>query len=243
MYLHELPDWPNFHWNSDRLTEPLAAVRHRQGRLIGHMQALGFNLRQEAVLQTLTADVLKSSEIEGERLDATRQYDRPLSVARLFAWHASLFPIGTSGMTRIGTRAWRDDSTGPMQVVSGPIGMERVWMEWFLWRKSLKRIGCLGRPIDSAQTTLIAVLAKAALWDAASAWEINERQRLVLNRPIDGSEGKLTTAKYAKLSKCFQDSALRDIQMLVECGLPIRNSEGGRSTIYALARNMNFPSR
>src|SRR5499427_7192653 len=70
MYIHELQDWPRFHWNRERLAEPLAAVRHRQGRLIGHMEALGFDLRQEAVLQTLTADVLKSSEIEGERLDA-----------------------------------------------------------------------------------------------------------------------------------------------------------------------------
>jgi Fic family protein len=70
MYIHELKDWPRFNWNREQLAEPLAAVRHRQGRLIGHMEALGFNLRQEAVLQTLTADVLQSSEIEGETLDA-----------------------------------------------------------------------------------------------------------------------------------------------------------------------------
>ena len=155
MYIHELKDWPRFHWNREQLAEPLAAVRHRQGRLIGHMEALGFNLRQEAVLQTLTADVLKSSEIEGEKLDAeqvrssiarrlgmdigalkpadrnvegvvemmldaTRHYDQPLTAERLFAWHASLFPTGRSGMTKIRTGAWRDDSTGPMEVVSGP---------------------------------------------------------------------------------------------------------------------------
>src|SRR5215472_14273611 len=70
MYIHERKDWPRFHWDTEKLAEPLASVRHRQGRLIGHMEALGFNLRQEAVLQTLTADVLKSSEIEGEKLDA-----------------------------------------------------------------------------------------------------------------------------------------------------------------------------
>src|SRR5271167_3529896 len=70
MYIHELRDWPQFHWSREKLAEPLASVRHRQGRLIGHMEALGFDLQQEAVLQTLTADVLKSSEIEGERLDA-----------------------------------------------------------------------------------------------------------------------------------------------------------------------------
>src|SRR4030095_3014751 len=161
MYIHELQDWPRFHWNRERLAEPLAAVRHRQGRLIGHMEALGFNLRQEAVLQTLTADVLESSEIEGEKLDAeqvrssiarrlgmdigplspaavyvagivammldaTRRYDQPLTAERLFSWHASLFPTGRSGMTKIRAGVWRDDRTGPMAVVSGPVGKEYV---------------------------------------------------------------------------------------------------------------------
>ena len=70
IYIHQLQDWPRFHWNRDRLTDLLASVRHRQGRLIGHMEALGFNLQQEAVLLTLTADVLKTSDIEGEKLNA-----------------------------------------------------------------------------------------------------------------------------------------------------------------------------
>src|SRR5258708_5042062 len=157
MYIHELQDWPRFDWDRERLAEPLVEVRHRQGRLIGHMEALGFNLRQEAVLETLTVDVVKSSEIEGEKLDpdqvrssiarrlgmdigaltpadhnvegivemmldATRHYDQPLTVERLFSWHASLFPTGRSGMARIRTGVWRDDSTGPMVVVSGPVG-------------------------------------------------------------------------------------------------------------------------
>src|ERR1039458_1503781 len=161
MYIHELKDWPRFSWSREQLGEPLADVRHRQGRLIGHMEALGFNLRQEAVLQTLTADVLKSTEIEGEKLDpeqvrssiarrlgidigalkpadrdvegvvemmldATRHYDQPLTDERLFSWHASLFPTGRSGVTRIRAGAWRDDSSGPMEVVSGPVGKERV---------------------------------------------------------------------------------------------------------------------
>jgi Fic family protein len=330
------------------------------------MEALGFNLRQEAVLQTLTSDVLKSSEIEGEKLDAeqvrssiarrlgmdigalkpadrnvegivemmldaTRQYDQPLTAERLFSWHASLFPIGRSGMAKIRAGAWRDDSTGPMEVVSGPIGKERVhfqappakrldgemqsfldwfnanadidpvlkgglahlwfvtihpfddgngriaraiadmalarseespqrfysmssqirqertayygileetqkgilditsWMEWFL--------GCLGRAIDGAQTTLGAVLAKARFWDAIAGIAINDRQRLVLNRLLDGFEGKLTTSKYAKLAKCSQDTALRDILPLVERGILVRNPEGGRSTSYALVED------
>jgi len=164
MYIHELPDWPHLHWDRERLAEPLAAVRHRQGRLIGHMEALGFKLQQEAVLETLTTDVLKTSEIEGEKLDAeqvrssvarrlgmdigalkpadrnvegvvemmldaTRRYDQHLSAERLFDWHASLFPTGRSGMVRIRVGAWRDDSTGPMEVVSGPLGKERVHFE------------------------------------------------------------------------------------------------------------------
>jgi Fic family protein len=366
MYIHELQDWPRFDWNREQLAEPLADVRHRQGRLIGHMEALGFNVRQEAVLETLTADVLKSSEIEGERLDAeqvrsslarrlglelgglkpadrdvegvvemildsTRRYDQPLTTVRLFAWHASLFPAGRSGMTRIGVGAWRDDSTGPMAVVSGPIGKEHVhftappaprlegemqaFLEWFnagagmdpvlkaglahlwfvtvhpfddgngriaraiadmalarsekspqrfysmsaqIWQEStayydiLERVqkgtldvtpwmewflGCLGRAIAGAQNTLARVLAKAHFWESVGRVAINERQRLVLNRLLDGLEGKLTTSKYAKLAKCSQDTALRDVLLLVEWGILVRNPGGGRSTSYALAGN------
>ena len=364
MYIHELDDWPRFTWNSDLLAEPLAAVRHRQGRLVGHLEALGFPLRQEAVLQTLTADVLKSSEIEGEKLDteqvrsslarrlgidigalkpadrhvegivemmldATRLYDPPLTAERLHSWQASLFPTGRSGMLKIRTGVWRDDTTGPMQVVSGPIGKEHVhflaptaarldaemhafldwfntpaaldpvlkaalahlwfvtihpfddgngriaraiadlalarsensplrfysmsaqirqeraayynilehtqkgtlditlWMDWFL--------ACLGRAIDGAQTTLAAVLAKARFWDAIAAVPLNPRQRLVLSLLLDGFAGNLTTTKYAKLAKCSQDTALRDILPLVERGILVRNPAGGRSTSYALA--------
>src|SRR5437879_8461170 len=133
MYVDERKYVPRLTWDREGLAEPLAAVRHQQGRLIGHKEALGFSLRQEAVLQTLTSDVLKSSEIEGEKLDAeqvrssiarrlgmdigalkpadrhvegvvemmldaTRQYDQPLTAERLFSWHSSLFPTGRSGM-------------------------------------------------------------------------------------------------------------------------------------------------
>lgn len=363
MYIYELKDWPRFNWKRELLAEPLADVRHRQGRLIGHMEALGFNLRQEAVLQTLTSDVLKSSEIEGEKLDAeqvrssiarrlgldigalkpadrnvegivdmmldaTRHYDQPLSTERLFAWHASLFPTGRSSMTNIRAGAWRDDSTGPMEVVSGPVGKERVhyqappaprvdgdmraFLEWFnanadidpvlkaglahLWfvtihpfddgngriaraiadmalarsENSPQRfysmsaqirqerhayydileetqkgtmnitpwmewfLGCMGRAIDGSRTALAAVLTKVRFWDVTVGVAINDRQRLVLNRLLDGFEGKLTTSKYAKLAKCSQDTALRDILLLVERGLLIRNPQGGRSTSYAL---------
>src|SRR5271156_6666865 len=161
VYIHERDDWPRFHWDQERLANQLAAVRHRQGRLIGRMEGLGFRLREEAVLSTLTQDVLKSSEIEGEildidqvrsslarrlgldigaltptdrhvegvvemMLDATQKYQEPLTEERLFGWHAALFPTGRSGMQKIRVGEWRDDSAGPMQVVSGPIGKERV---------------------------------------------------------------------------------------------------------------------
>jgi Fic family protein len=108
----------------------------------------------------------------------------------------------------------------------GPLDIT-PWMEWFL--------GCLGRAIDGAQTTLATVLTKARFWEAIAGVAINDRQRLVLNRLLDGFEGKLTTTKYAKLAKCSQDTALRDILPLVERGIFVRNPEGGRSTSYALA--------
>lgn len=163
-YIHQHPDWPRFTWRQDELATLLARVRHRQGRLIGQMLGLGFRLREEAVLHTLTEDVLKSSEIEGEvldkdqvrssiarrlgldigalaptdrhvegvvemMLDATQNYEAPLTAPRLFGWHASLFPTGYSGISRIDVGRWRGDGSGPMQVVSGPIGRERVHYE------------------------------------------------------------------------------------------------------------------
>ncbi|HMK88323.1 MAG TPA: Fic family protein [Methylocystis sp.] len=160
-YIYELPDWPKFRWSDEKIVTALARVRHHQGRLVGRMEGLGFPLKSEAVLQTLTEDVIQSSEIEGESLDreqvrssiarrlgmdigalapadhhvegvvdmtldATQNYAQALSAERLFAWHAALFPTGRSGMNRITVGAWRDDKTGPMQVISGPMGRERI---------------------------------------------------------------------------------------------------------------------
>jgi Fic family protein len=96
-------------------------------------------------------------------------------------------------------------------------------------------VGCLGRAIDTAQTTLSAVLAKARFWERIKDVQLNERQRLVINRLVDGFEGKLTTSKYAALAKCSQDTAHRDIVALVEHGVLTRNPEGSRSTSYSLA--------
>lgn len=164
MWIYEKKDWPNFIWDDKVLASLLAEARHRQGRLLGKMEALGFPIRQEASLNTLIIDVVNSSAIEGERLDtdevrssiarrlgiplqnakpvgrdvegivemmldATQNFDQALTAERLFGWHAALFPTGRSGMRRITVGAWRPAEAGPMQVVSGTIGHERVHYE------------------------------------------------------------------------------------------------------------------
>lgn len=363
-YIHQRSDWPHFAWNRDAIAEPLAAVSRRQGRLIGRMEGLGFKLREEAVLRTLTQDVLKSSEIEGEildadqvrssiarrlgmdigalapadrnvegvvemMLDATQNYDQPLTQDRMFAWHAALFPTGRSGMSKIIVGDWRDDRDGPMQVVSGPIGRERVhyeapaagvvaremaaFLKWFnaapetdlvlkaaiahLWfvtihpfedgngrtaraiadmmlarseaspqrfysmsaqiRAERNRyydmlertqrgdlditewilwfLECLDRAFDGAVATLASVLRKARFWETWAAQPINDRQRRILNALLDGFEGKLTSSKYATITKASQDTASRDIADLVERGILVKGAAGGRSTSYELA--------
>ncbi|MBI4892599.1 MAG: Fic family protein [Acidobacteria bacterium] len=363
LYIHEQPGWPQFRWDAEQLGTRLAAIRHRQGRLAGRMEGLGFPLQREAALETLTADVLKSSEIEGEQLDteevrsslarrlgmdtgalkradrrvegvvemmvdATRNYAAPLTVQRLQAWQAALFPTGHSGLRRIRAGAWRTDATGPMQVISGPLGNERVhfeapaaariegevgkflgWFEapqpldpvlkaglahlWFVtihpfedgngrvaraiadlalsrsegsaqrfysmssqiraersaYYSGLERaqggtldvtawlewfLSCLGRAIEVAHGTLDAVLRKARVWERMGDLRLNERQRGVVNRLLDGLEGKLTTSKYAKLARCSQDTAHRDIVGLMEAGILVQGPAGGRSTAYAM---------
>jgi Fic family protein len=154
-YIYDLEDWPKFFWDKDNSSKLLAMVRFHQGRLLGHMEAMGFLKRSEAHLQTLTTDVIKSSDIEGEvlpenqvrssiarrlgmniaglipsdrnvdgvvemMLDATQEFDKSLTKERLFDWHASLFPNGRIGMNKIAVGRWRDELSGPMQVISGP---------------------------------------------------------------------------------------------------------------------------
>ena len=365
-YVHLLPDWPNFRWNEAEIAAPLAAVRHRQGRLIGRMESLGFELRSEAILATLTDDVIKSSEIEGEdlnreqvrssiarrlgmdiagavhsdrnvegvvemMLDATQNFSRPLSKDRLFDWHAALFPTGRSGMTRITVGAWRLDEEGPMQVVSGPYGREKVhyqapaadrlademhaFLAWFespadhdavikaalahLWFVTIhpfddgngriaraiadmglarsegspqrfysmsaeirqRRKGyydilektqkgdmnitswlawfldCLDGAITRSENELQHVLTKARFWEEHRETPLNDRQRLMLNKLIDGFEGKLTSSKWALIAKCSQDTALRDIEALIVLGILVKEPAGGRSTSYMLVWN------
>lgn len=365
MYLWERPDWPRWRWDERRIATPLAAARHDQGLLLGRMRSLGFELREEAALATLTEDVLKTSEIEGEKLDraqvrsslarrlgmnvaglvradrhvdgvvemmldATQNFARRLTRRRLFDWHASLFPTGRSGMRRISVGAWRDDRAGPMQVVSGPIGKEKVhfvappaervnaeveaFLDWFgrapesdpvlisalahLWlvtihpfddgngriaravadlalarsEQSAQRfysmscqiqrerngyygilertqkgslevtawlewfLGCFCRAIGNSQDILRGTLDKAHFWEANAALRINERQRKIINRLLDGLEGRLTSSKWAKMNRCSQDTAHRDIMDLVARGILAKDPGGGRSTSYSLVR-------
>jgi Fic family protein len=364
-YIHQLPDWPCFKWDDGALSSRLAAVRHKQGLLLGRMEGMGFSLRSEALLHTLTLDVLKTSEIEGDildaaqvrsslarrlgldigalvdadrhvdgvvamLLDATQNHDKPLSQERLWGWHAALFPTGYSGMRMVRVGCWRDDVQGSMQVVSGPFGRERVhfeapaalrleaemaafldrfnrqepldlflkaalahlwfvtlhpfedgngriaraltdmllarsdgtpqrfysmsaqirqernayydilertqsgdmditaWIEWFL--------DCLGRALDGTEIQLDIVLHKARFWQNLSTAGCNERQCLLLNKLLDGFTGNLTSSKWAKIAKCSQDTALRDIQDLLGRGLLAKTASGGRSTHYLLVR-------
>ncbi len=328
------------------------------------MEALGFRVREEAVLRTLTDDVLKSSDIEGDTLDAdqvrssvarrlgmdigglkpadrhvegvvemmldaTQRYEQPLTQERLFGWHASLFPTGRSGMHPIRIATWRDDSAAPMQVVSGPVGRERVhfeapaagrleeemrrFLDWFKerfhhgtgaesgagaplvrddpsvrrWERPNRACHCghdarqvggefsavlqhvgtdprgtrrvLPHPrADPARdawtslrgwsgssvaspgrskvrgTALSGAIARARYWEKLRDVSLNERQRLVIKMLLEGFEGKLTTSKWAALTKSSSDTSLRDIQQLVDRGVLVRNPEGGRSTSYSL---------
>jgi len=363
MYIWEQEHWPILTWESTLLAKLLGQVSREQGRLLGRMQDLGFELRREAQLSTLTEDVVRSSEIEGEKLDsdqvrssiarrlgmevgglvavdrdvegvvemmldATTNYAQPLTADRLFGWHAALFPTGRSGLHKITVGNWRNDSGGPMQVVSGPIGRQKVhyeappaarvskemkrFLSWFeapgdtdplfvaglahLWfvtihpfedgngrvaraiadmalarsERSTQRfysmsaqirrersdyyitlertqkggldvtswqewfLSCLHRAIEGSQETLSSVLKKAHFWERFAQQSLNERQVKVLNRLLDNFDGKLTTSKWAKLTKSSQDTAYRDILDLVERGALRKDPGGGRSTSYSL---------
>ncbi len=324
------------------------------------MESLGFKLKEEAVLSTLTLDVLKSTEIEGEilnkdqvrssiarklgldvsglvdsprnvdgvvemMLDATQNYMRPIATERLFGWHAALFPTGFSGMYKIEVGKYR---SGDMQVVSGAMGKEKVhyeapkadqvesemnkFLKWFnstsetdpvlkaaiahFWfvtihpfddgngriaraiadlqlarsdgssqrfysmsnqilieRKKYYEIlgksqhgtsditewsvwflSCLGNALLNSGDVLDSVLKKARFWEKHGQTPLNDRQRLMLNKLLDGFEGKLTSSKWAKIAKCSQDTAIRDIQDLINKEILQKEAQGGRSTNYEL---------
>ncbi|MEI7526284.1 MAG: Fic family protein [Mariniphaga sp.] len=363
-YIYQYDQWPNFTWDENKIHVILGKVRHLQGKILGTMGALGFSRREDAILTTLTLDVLKSSEIEGEilnydqvrssiarklgleyagllsvtdrntegvvdmMLDATQKYTELLNEERLFGWHAALFPTGWSGLHRIDAGCYRK---GEMQIVSGPMGREKVhyqapkpdhvkqemdlflnwindenkidevlkaaiahfwfiiihpfddgngriaraisdmqlarsedssqrfyslssqiltekkvyyeilqkiqystgditdWLDWFL--------SCLYCALRSTDETLKRVLQKADFWDKHKETILNSRQRLMLNKLLDGFEGKLKTSKWGKIAKCSADTALRDIKDLVDKGVLKQEEQGGRSTNYELIKD------
>jgi Fic family protein len=364
LYIYQLKEWPHFRWDESKVTPALIEVRYKQGRLLGQMESLGFSLQSEAKLETLILDVLKSSEIEGEvldadqvrssiarrlgldiagvepvdryvdgvvemMLDATQNFNALLTEERMFGWHAALFPTGRSGMQKITAGRWRDnDSSDPMQVVSGPMGREKIhfqapdaavlqdemahfiawfntedntdpvikaaiahlwfvtihpfddgngriaraiadlqlarsdkssnrfysmsaqirkernayydilertqketlditaWLEWFLL--------CLDRALSATDKTLANVLQKARFWEKHKHAALNERQKIMITKLLSDFVGKLTSSKWALMSKCSSDTAVRDINDLVKKGILVKDESGGRSTSYTL---------
>lgn len=368
-YIHQRPEWPHFTWDNSKLMPILLEVRHRQGRLLGRMEGLGFRFRSEAALENLTAEVVKSSAIEGTvfdpasvrssiarhlgmetndhastnrhvegavemMLDATRNYAGPLTVERLLGWQASLFPSGRNGLKSVLVGRWRTSEMDPMQVISGPIGRDVIrrknihfeapnadrlaaevarFLEWFddpdqidpvlraglahFWfvtihpfedgngrvsraiadlalaradgsamrfysmsaqiesekehyyqalEKTQKGtlditgwlswfLECLGRALQGAEASLARILQKAATWDWINqSTTLGDRQRLVINALMDGPDAELSTSRYAKLSRCSLDTALRDIKQLLDAGILTPGPGGGRSTNYKL---------
>ncbi len=361
MFVHQKQDWSDFKWDNDKIVPLLGNVRHLQGKLLGQMESFGFSLKEEAVLTTLTLDVLKSTEIEGEilnkdqvrssiarklgitvngivassrnvdgvvemMLDATQHYASSLTKKRLLGWHAALFPTGYSGMYKIEVGKYR---TGDMQVVSGAMGKEKIhyeapkpnlvesemtnfldWLNnghisidpvlkaaiahfwfitihpfddgngriaraitdmllarsdntsqrfysmsnqileerkvyydilektqrgdgditnWLLWFLS-----CLERALINTEKILESTIIKAKFWEQHSQTSLNDRQRTMLNKLLDGFDGKLTSSKWAKITKTSPDTALRDIQDLISKGILQKEAQGGRSTNYEL---------
>jgi Fic family protein len=362
-YIWQDSDWPHWRYDLAALTMRLTTVSRAQGLLLGRLTDVGMLLRYHASLAALTEDVLKTSEIEGERLnaesvrssiaqrlgvdigalapvdrhidgvvdmvlDATAHCAVPLTRERLFGWHAALFPTGYSGISPIQIGAFRDDATGPMQVISGHFGRQRIHFEappairldaemmrfvdwvntddthhpilkaaighlWFVtlhpfddgngrmaraigdlllaradgspqrfyslsaqiqrerqdYYRILERtqkgtldisawlgwfLDSLASAVDAAHGTLDAVLAKARFWQCWANTPMNARQIQLLNRLLDGFEGKLTCRKWAIIAKCSPDTALRDINDMLAGGVLIKSASGGRSTSYEL---------
>ena len=363
MYIHQLKGWPEFAWENEAILSRLVEVRHRQGRILGQMEAAGFKIREDTMLDVLTLDITKSSEIEGEQLNvaqvrssiarrlgiefagsvptdrhvegvvemmlnATQHFKDALTEERLFGWHAALFPTGRSGMHKITVGNWRTHEAGPMQVVSGAMGREKIhfeapeagrlsvemtrFLDWFnrppdidpvikagiahLWfvtihpfddgngritraltdmllaradqspqrfysmsaqilqekeayynlLESTQKGGlditawlqwfleCLYHAMDSTEKTLSGIFDRHRFFETHRNTELNPRQQKMIANLLDGFFGKLTTSKWAKMTKSSPDTALRDIQDLVDKGILAKEPGGGRSTNYAL---------
>ena len=366
MYIHQLSQWPNFTWDYHQFNGKLGNVRYRQGKILGQMSVAGFNIREEVLLQTLTLDVVKSSEIEGEifnpeqvrssiakrlgievagttatdrhiegvvdmMLDATQNYDTPLTENRLYNWHGALFPTGRSGLSKITVAEWRTIENGPMQVVSGVYGREKVhfqapdadivprfmdtFLNWFeekqnidpvlkaavahLWfvtihpfddgngritraltDMQLSRadqteqrffsmsaqiqkeraayydilectqkgtlditnwivwfLDCLDRSMDTTTQILNKIETRGKFWEAQRDIALNSRQQKMITIMLDDFFGSLNVSKWAKMTNCSTDTALRDIQNLVSAGILLKEDGGGRNTSYKLVIN------
>lgn len=362
-YIWQSPQWPNWTYDLSILAPQISEVSLKQGMLLGRMVDLGLNLRAQASLSTLTEDVVKTSEIEGEHLDpqsvrssiarrlgidigaltpsdrhiegvvemvldATSNYQEPISQERLFAWHTELFQTDNSVLSPITIGQWRSDLRGPMQVVSAAIGREKIHFEapganmlntemkhfiqwankkndippiikagiahlWFvtihpfddgngriaraigdlflsradnsphrfyslsaqiqLERKEYYKVleatqkgslditqwlswflGVLQRAISKAENNLEAILFKSRFWQQWTGHAFNDRQIKLLHRLLDGFEGKLTSSKWSAIGKCSMDTALRDINELIDLGVLEKMGSGGRSTNYQL---------
>lgn len=363
LYIWQEKDWPHWTFDLGKLAAPLAEASRLQGLLLGRLSDVGLADKDKTTLSILTKDVVKTSEIEGDRLDessvrssiarhlgvdigalapvdrhvegvvqmvmdATNQPEKPLSVKRLFAWHAALFPTGYSGLSTLRVAQWRDDAKGPMQVVSGPMhrrkvhyeappaeqlnvemelflswanaktqepliikaGLAHLWFvtlhpfedgngriaravgdlflsradqssqrfyslsaqiqkerkayydileatqkggldvtEWLVWFLS-----SLQKALKNAHDVVEGVVRKSQRWQRWGRLPLNARQVKILNRLLDGFEGKLTTTKWAAIAKCSQDTALRDISELLDLGILEKSHSGGRSTNYEL---------
>jgi len=361
-YIHNKSGWPELKYDKSLVHDSLLLFYRTQGRLFGKLDALGFDIQNELLLNAISDEVVTSSEIEGDSLnrssvrssvakrlgldvagitdepvnhytdgvvdiaiDASQNYAKQITDDRLFGWHSALFPTGRSGIRKIIVGAYR---RGEMSIVSGAIGKEKVhyvapqpervpgemkrFLEWInekhetdpyvkagiahLWFESIHpfddgngRIGraiidlllaraennpkryyslssqflkersayykeletaqgyhgdvgrwivwfidCLTRAVESSEEKLEKSRKKALFFDKLRDMTMNERQISVLRRLIEGFEGKLTTAKWAKLCKCSHDTALRDIDDLIKKEILIRSVEGGRSTSYTL---------
>lgn len=362
MYIWQNKEWPKFRWNEVQVANKLAQVRHEQGRLLGMMGMLGFDVKNTAILDSMTADIMMSSEIEGITLnaddvrssvawqlgidnvglpasdryvegvvevmfDAVHNCNEIMTQERLFAWHTSLFPH-PNALQHITVGRWRESSS-PMQVVSGRYGNEKihyeappssevpqmmnVFFEWLreeqqmddilmaaiahLWFVTIHPFsdgnGRLSRTImdmllakadktphrfysmsaaiardkknyydilektqkgnlditewmlwflerfndaiERAMSLTDNILKKSAFWEKHRHVAMNARQTKMVNMLWDGFEGRLTTGKWAKINKCSSDTALRDIQDLINKGVLIKNEGEGRSTNYQLS--------
>jgi len=360
-YIYQYENWTDFTWQNASVSAVLGEVRHLQGKIFGQIHSIGFSSKTEKNLEMLTLDVVKSAEIEGEKLnydqvrssiarrlgintaglvasprnvdgvvemmlDATQNFIKPLTEERLFGWHAALFPTGYSGMYKIETAKYRSEA---MQIVSGAMGKERVhyeavpakdvkaemdkfllWLNdhevvidsvlksaiahfWFIiihpfddgngriaraisdmllarsensperfyslsnqiqqeknvYYETLKTeqhsegditqwlvwfLTCLKHALLETEESMQHILRKAEFWEKYKETPINERQRLMINKLFDNFLGKLTSSKWAKITKTSSDTALRDIKDLIAKGILKQAIGGGRNAHYTL---------